>query len=1149
MAVIASDACSGSNGDAPSSRWTGGTTPTAGGAVNIQSGKLRFLSGTNASGGATDCASRVLTGVTAQQGMELRCIVRVDTSGNQSGVVLRCDSTLSDATVSGYALSIDGGTALSIIKFTGGTGTFSQLATTAFTQSLSTDYWLLARVTGTSSTLIQAKIWAVGTTEPGSFTTSFTDTTSPITSGGIGAVVFGGGGTAKSLSIGSVTVTDAGGGPIIPTVVKRWSRWRQHLDRRARPMLQRIPDQTEAWPTAWANRATQPAVWLAIGDSITEGQGASDLPARWITQCLNLLRSRGGKPTKGGAGYLHAAYYIYGPDSVWTTFLQYNGGSVGGALYIPAIGGAAAASAADPDGMTWTVTGTSVDLWYVESTAPGFYYSIDGGTPVLVTPGNNFPTPHKLRISLGASGVHTVDVWQTGTGVMGWCGVTVYDGDENAGVVLIDGGHVAAFTADPLTTWGNRSSAYDLMATYVLAAPDVVTLELGVNDWSSNVPPATAAANLLVTIQLLQSLPKRPTIWLVAPAAYDDGTTQTYRWTAYLAAMQAVAAQTGIGFVDVGPVLGSPTNTALFSADQIHPNDAGHALMGQFMSGVLGGNPDYPPAPPRRRLPRAWRRRPTTTLRPLSSGPTVPSVTATETLTVTDTAARTQAGSRAVTETLTTSEVATAQPTKPRSAADAITTVDVVARTSTRPRATTDTVSITDGAVASVTRGRTAADTLTTSEGITWALAARVAATDGISTSEVLTRSRTSTRAVTDQVTVGDVATGPAIRTGTTVDTLQLADAVPVRSTNRPRAAGDTLTIADAAARAASTTTRTVVDSLTATDATSRATTGPRSTLDALGVADVLVRAWAPARTTVDTLGAGDTARLQVSFVRTVADAAALADTLTRTVARPRTAGDTLTVFDATGRALTLVRGITDPLTLTDTAGQTILRGRTITDALTATDAVTRAVLEQRAAADSWSTSDVTARSVQLARAVPEGLGVVDVAARARAGGRSVVDVLGVADAAAGIRSLVRGAGDAVVFADVPGRTLVVARSSVDAVAVADAVARGLARVAAVVDGVALVDVAARPALARARAGVDVVAVADVVGRVLTLVPRGGVDSLTLVEATTRVRVQSRTATDGLTVVDVVVSVRPLRGVRSRVITPGDVGTMLGDDR
>lgn len=75
------------------------------------------------------------------------------------------------------------------------------------------------------------------------------------------------------------------------------------------------------WSAALNDRANRPATWLAMGDSITEGQGASSRDNRWITRTLNGLRAA--YPTAGvvgGTGYLPGWYAVFGPDSPWTPY-------------------------------------------------------------------------------------------------------------------------------------------------------------------------------------------------------------------------------------------------------------------------------------------------------------------------------------------------------------------------------------------------------------------------------------------------------------------------------------------------------------------------------------------------------------------------------------------------------------------------------------------------------------------------------------------------------------------------------------------------------------------------------------------------------------------------------------------------------------
>ena len=66
----------------------------------------------------------------------------------------------------------------------------------------------------------------------------------------------------------------------------------------------------EPWFAALANRDNAPAKWLAIGDSITEGMGASTNINRWTQRSLTGLRNRFATTglTGGGFGFLPSHY-------------------------------------------------------------------------------------------------------------------------------------------------------------------------------------------------------------------------------------------------------------------------------------------------------------------------------------------------------------------------------------------------------------------------------------------------------------------------------------------------------------------------------------------------------------------------------------------------------------------------------------------------------------------------------------------------------------------------------------------------------------------------------------------------------------------------------------------------------------------------
>lgn len=121
-------------------------------------------------GTLTGNAARQVLLLGSRTGTDVEILVRtsatVDTSESQ-GPAARSSS---DGT--NFYCCFLTGTALSIAKIVSGTST--TLATTSFTPSASTFYWIRLRVQGSA---LKAKIWQDGTAEPTSWTVSTSDST------------------------------------------------------------------------------------------------------------------------------------------------------------------------------------------------------------------------------------------------------------------------------------------------------------------------------------------------------------------------------------------------------------------------------------------------------------------------------------------------------------------------------------------------------------------------------------------------------------------------------------------------------------------------------------------------------------------------------------------------------------------------------------------------------------------------------------------------------------------------------------------------------------------------------------------------------------------------------------------------------------
>ncbi|WP_170154179.1 SGNH/GDSL hydrolase family protein [Actinoplanes italicus] len=347
-------------------------------------------------------------------------------------------------------------------------------------------------------------------------------------------------------------------------------------------------DALEQWSNAVANRNSQPATWVAWGDSFTEGQGASSRSDRWIDETLGSLRSTYPTTgTTGGAGYLPSFYATYAPDSTWMPFTssggshswEYWGGSLGNRIVNMSTGGYE----------TFTVTGTSVDILYAQGAGGTFSYQIDSGAPVNVSTSGSYDPSSHVHVTFTTPGTHTVTV----TGVSGTSyleGLMVYNGDETRGIRLYDAAHTGA-TTDDFT-----SSMWDQAEITATAKADLVTIALGANDYlSGSETPAGVTANLQDMIESIRSKASthsthQPSVTVVIPWDFSAyGTINGYTWSDFADAIRDVAAaDSSVALLDLTST-GSPAGVGggLYATDGLHPSDSGQAAISAAAASFL----------------------------------------------------------------------------------------------------------------------------------------------------------------------------------------------------------------------------------------------------------------------------------------------------------------------------------------------------------------------------------------------------------------------------------------------------------------------------------------------------------------------------------------------------------------------------------
>jgi lysophospholipase L1-like esterase len=188
------------------------------------------------------------------------------------------------------------------------------------------------------------------------------------------------------------------------------------------------------------------------------------------------------------------------------------------------------------------------------------------------------------RVALGASGSHTV-VITAGAGQVYINGVTVYDGNESSGLAVLNAG----FHGSQSSVWNTTATNPLWRQNVTTLNPDLVTIMLGTNDYSSTLGRATYTANLTNVVNVIRdNVAGWPTILLIS--AYKENYTYVPAWEQYEYGLERMATDLGCAYLDLRtqmPDIGSAGDTQGYYADNIHPTVAGNEKTATVVSDLL----------------------------------------------------------------------------------------------------------------------------------------------------------------------------------------------------------------------------------------------------------------------------------------------------------------------------------------------------------------------------------------------------------------------------------------------------------------------------------------------------------------------------------------------------------------------------------
>ncbi len=351
---------------------------------------------------------------------------------------------------------------------------------------------------------------------------------------------------------------------------------------------------------ALANVALAPVDILCIGDSIVEGSKATNTETRWQARLRDHLRAAY-QPAgiAGGVGY-YPMYYAGGqfPDA-WT----YTGGS--GTNDDFGLGMRSKYLAGNTVSAKLTATCTSFKLLYTQAFSTGsFTVKIDGATVATVNTGGFADVTSGVAWTSAAlvRGKHTIEITPVDTTQVSIEGVMVYDGDENAGVRVWDGGRSGSTANQWLT---DNNEWHEAIAT---VAPELVIIGLGRNDWSTNVTVTDFKTRMrsLIDTKIRAQAPNTSLAFVVQHETAS--TTATTTWASFAPAVYELAEEYDAAVVDLnerfGPGVASAAPFSLVDADAIHLTDKGSQLYADAIMQDLV--PLRPPQRPAGRLLRPY---------------------------------------------------------------------------------------------------------------------------------------------------------------------------------------------------------------------------------------------------------------------------------------------------------------------------------------------------------------------------------------------------------------------------------------------------------------------------------------------------------------------------------------------------------------
>ncbi len=327
---------------------------------------------------------------------------------------------------------------------------------------------------------------------------------------------------------------------------------------------------------------------VCVGDSTTFGVGSNNSASgdmnvqSYPTQLAKFMTS---------FGVPAVANSWFGDSSAVTTARTTNDARiVAGSSWAPiksagvfTLGGLVLAASTITNALAYTPA-VSVDtfrVWVATITSGGVIQGqIGAGTPVTLN--TAAATGITSFTVTGTLGTNTLNLTWSSGGSVNLIGIEAWNSALPQVIIANAGWSGSAINDINSVNTGTSSKPFGPLAAALALAPDLYIVDIGINDWltaGSGLTPAQYAAALTTYLQALYAVGD---VLLVSPATSQITQSPLATQGTYVTAMQNVASNLGIPFIDNWTRMGAwENNTAEYctysSYQPLHPNMIGYA--------------------------------------------------------------------------------------------------------------------------------------------------------------------------------------------------------------------------------------------------------------------------------------------------------------------------------------------------------------------------------------------------------------------------------------------------------------------------------------------------------------------------------------------------------------------------------------------